>query len=580
MLVPPPDSSNVNGPQGPSDPSSPLSKPGRTDKPVQCVGQQALVVNSRKVSAAAMRQRTGKVRIEGNLQNFSNLASNRVNEVIAPQQQKEIEKMRAIAEAGNTASKKEVGEACAKILGSTIVAATLEPLGAKLDTLGKVVMANGHPVFLSPQAGFVVIGDVHNGKGVEENSEAQNTLGELLKPESAQSATENVPTLGSQEGRLSLLPSVERDSSSLSVEEEGLIEKTREQGKIILLPHVETTEVQKVAEEFASKELSQIQHGLVVQKEVHSYESLETFKGNSQQSFAEAPVKEQTRGTVLEDTVEDRATREVFLEKFASTQHIMATASKVEAFAAAYFMEKTLRPMGKSLGITVPVFEKRYDTSEGTFVHTEVNQIQRCRLELKRDIPEEEQSKIIEKLLQESKLWNIPSEEGQIVENLIQTKLEFLSQQEKAAGEEIGEGMSNQFLGGFGAAVAEAMKRIKNEMKAEKKDQSKAQPVADQIKNLPKRQRTLIASAKASVQGEFFIQGKSLRDLKKELMKFIETLGIEERQRFYEYLQSLITEGKVIHDLILEDYAEDVERNQEKEFEQILKDRGQAISVN
>jgi hypothetical protein len=62
-----------------------------------------------------MRQRTGKVRVEGNLQNFSNIASNRVNEVIAPQQQKEIEKMRAIAETGNAASKTEVGEACAKI---------------------------------------------------------------------------------------------------------------------------------------------------------------------------------------------------------------------------------------------------------------------------------------------------------------------------------------------------------------------------------------------------------------------------------------------------------------------------------
>jgi hypothetical protein len=60
-----------------------------------------------------------------------------------------------------------------------------------------------------------------------------------------------------------------------------------------------------------------------------------------------------------------------------------------------------------------------------------------------------------------SPLWNIPSKERPVVENLIQTKLEFLSPQEKAAGEKLGEEMSDQFLSGFEAAVAEAIKQKK-----------------------------------------------------------------------------------------------------------------------
>jgi hypothetical protein len=483
--------------------------------------------------------------------------------------------MRKIAEAGNAASKTEVGEACAKILGSTIVAATLEPTGIQVNTTGKVVTANGHPVFISPQAGLVVIGNIHNGKNTEENPEAKNTLDELLKPESMQSETENVPQLSAQGDRLAVIPSVKKDSSSLSSGDERVIEKSREQGTVILLPPQETEEALKESKEFTTKSLSQIQEQLLAQKDNHPNKNSEIPPQIIQQSSVDTSAINPLPN-VDESDLKKQAGRIVLFEEAERVAHIMATGSTVEAYAASLHMEDTLRPKCKEEGINFPTFEKEYVLNVGKLTHTTVDQTHRIRFESDKDIPENDRQSVIKKLIYEVEHLDRSPEKKLVLIDLIHTQLEFLSSEEKAEGEALGKEMSLNFLEGFEAAVAKVVKRLENEMKTKEQSTIETQHVPQNIKILSKRHQSLLAGTKTGVEGEIFFRRKSARNMKKDLMKFIEAMGIEERQAFYEYLQSLAIQEKTIHNLILDDYIKNVEGNQEKEFEQVLKDRGQA----
>ena len=598
----------VGSSQDCSQPLSSPTLPARTDGAVQRVAQ----TNRRQRRVVEEPYPIKGADIMTSLAQISPKLPDAINSEIVKQHECDLAKMSAVAKEGPDASKANVIESCAMMLASVVRASNMR---IEMPSLGEVATVNGHLLFVSPQVGMTVVGDVKSEKRNGKNQEVNNTLDEALRPQSENS---DPPKLSIQGGRLSLVPSQEKEPVLLMPEGEGNMETCRRNGTVEILNFSESTQVFPQAVEVAKRSPELTRQSVSGQEAGQSVargmNEAQGAKLNDELANASADVQKQQIEKTLE-SLQAEALKEIGnaptsqvasrgVNNFCGfTGPVLSRRDwglSAEQWAQLYELEKSGIGLGKrvveeaSRKLLAESLKKAKEAPPMDAV-AELLHVEDChgekhykkfsfgghnaillsgedwqRLLLEGDVSVRKED--LSAMLDALEHSDILHEENRLLRRLIHEKLETITKKELEMARVLANGLNQEFPRRIHEAVQEILNRIEKELNETEpvlKDSERQGPIRPKIQKNSK-----FSAIRTAREALAILQKRKTRGLSKQMQKFLLALSVERRLHFERLLESIADRWKRIDDDILLEAIKDWEKLERLKRDQIIKDIG------